>query len=158
VTESISGDPNLAVIRDALAASQEGATFFEVKLPAAPAELAARYASTSWRRMAPLRSAGRAIRRLVRATWARITLRPGSRLRRTVRSVLLTTLRFVLARPNLTRIARQPLERFPLLKRFQRRSFKVLLADVAPTSDSFFSEREQSVHARLKAALERRAD
>jgi glycosyltransferase involved in cell wall biosynthesis len=64
----------------------------------------------------------------------------------------------VLTRPRLTRIARRPFERFPLLKRFQRRAFNVLLADgVAPAPEGFWTEREQYVYARLKSALEKRA-
>jgi glycosyltransferase involved in cell wall biosynthesis len=64
----------------------------------------------------------------------------------------------VLSRPRLTRIARRPFERFPLLKRFQRRAFNVLLADgVAPAPDGFWTEREQYVYARLKSALAKRA-
>jgi len=159
VTEPISGDPKLALIRDALAVSQEGAPFFEAKPPAARAELATIYASTFRRFMVPLRSIGGAARWFLRGSWAWITLRPGSRPRRTIRSMLLRTLRFVLARPNLTRIARQPLERFPLLKSFKRLAFAVLLAkDVAPPSRGIFSERERFVHARLEAALKRRAN
>jgi hypothetical protein len=157
VTDSVSGDPKLAAIRDALAASQERAPFFQAKLPAAPAKPVI-YASTSWRLMTPLRGVGRAMRWFVHGCWAWITLHPGSRPRRTIRSGLLRTLRFVLARPNLTRIVRQPLERFPLLKGFKRRAFAVLLAkNMAPPPDSIFSERERFVHASLEAALERRA-
>jgi hypothetical protein len=157
VTEPISGDPELSRVRDALAASQERATFLDAKLLAARAELAAIYASTSWRLMAPLRSVAGAMRWIVRGSRTWIRLHPGSRPRQKIRSALLGTLKFILARPKLTRIARQPFERVPLLKRFQRRAFNVLLADVAPMSGSFFSEREQFVHASLEAALERRA-
>jgi hypothetical protein len=159
VTERKGGDSELASMREALAASQQRARFLEAKLLAAQAELATMQASGSWRLIAALRSVGGAARRFTHASWAWITLRPGSWPRRTVRSSLLRTLSFVLARPNLTRIARQPLVRFPLLKRFKRRAFAVLLAkNIAPPSDSIFSEREQFVHARLEAALERRAN
>jgi glycosyltransferase involved in cell wall biosynthesis len=55
------------------------------------------------------------------------------------------------------RFARRPFERFPLLKRFQRRALNVLLADkVAAAPDSFWTEREQFVYARLKSALEKK--
>jgi hypothetical protein len=158
VTDSISGDPKLAIIREASAASPERATPFVAKLPAAPAEYATNYAPPSWHLKTTLRSLGRAIHWFGRGSWAWITLRPGSRPRRTVRSMLLRTLRFVLARRNLTRIARRPLERFPLLRSFKRRAFAVLLANTAPPSDSIFSERERFVHASLEAALERRAN
>lgn len=158
VTEPISGDPKLALIRDALAASQEKATFFAATLPAAPLDPTTIYESASWRLMAPLRTVGRAIRWFVHGTCAWTTLRPGSRPRRIIRSVLLRTLRYVLARPDVTRIARQPLKRFPVLRNFKRGALAVLLAkDVAP-SGSIFSERERFVHARLEAALNRRAN
>lgn len=157
MTEPMSGDPELSRTHDALAASQERATFFDAKLPADEAELATIYASASRRLMGPLRSVTGAMRRFARGSRAWIRLHPGSRPSRKIRNALLGTLKFILARPNLTRIARQPLERFPLLKRFQRRAFNVLLADVGPAPGSFFSEREQFVHARLAAALERRA-
>jgi hypothetical protein len=53
-------------------------------------------------------------------------------------------------------MARRSFERFPLLKRFQRRTLKILLADsVAPAPDSFWTERERFVYARLKRALEK---
>jgi hypothetical protein len=158
VTDTISGDPKLAVIRDALVASQKRVTFFQAMLPAAPAELASLHASMSWRLMTPLRGVGRAIRWFMHGCWAWITLTPGSRPRRTIRSALLRTLRFVLARPNLTRIARQPLERFPLLRSVKRRAFAILLAKNIAPSDGIFSERERFVHASLAAALERRAN
>ncbi|HEY1746063.1 MAG TPA: glycosyltransferase [Xanthobacteraceae bacterium] len=71
---------------------------------------------------------------------------------------MLKAARFVLSRPRLTRIARWPLQRSALLKSIQRGAFKVLLgAHAAPAPDSFFTEREQFVHARLKAALARKA-
>ena len=86
-----------------------------------------------------------------------ITLSPRSWPRRTARTTLLRAVRFVLTRPGLLRIARRPFERFPLLKRFQRRAFNVLLADsVAPAPDVLLTEREQYVYARLKSALEKR--
>lgn len=158
MTDSVSGVPKLVVIREAMAASQERATSFVAKLPAEQAEHTTNYASPSWRLETTLRSLGRAIRRFGRGSWAWVTLRRGSWPRRTVRGMLLRTLRYVLARPNLTRIARQPLERFPLLRSFKRRAFAVLLANTAPPSDSIFSERERFVHASLEAALERRAN
>ncbi len=87
-----------------------------------------------------------------------ITLNPGSWLRRTARTISLRAVRFVLTRPRLLRIARGPFERFPPLKRFQRRAFNVLLADgVAPAPNGFWTEREQFVYARLKSAQEKRA-
>jgi hypothetical protein len=122
-------------------------------------ELATNYASTPWRLQTTLPRVGRAMRRFGRGSWAWVTLNPSSWPRRTVRSMLLRTLRFVLARPNLTRIARQPFERFPLLKSVKRRVFAILLAkNTVPPSDSIFSERERFVHASLEAALERRAN
>ena len=104
----------------------------------------------------PLRGISGATRRFLRGSSASITLKPGSWPRRTARTVLLRAVRFVLTRPRLTRLARRPLERFPLLKRFQRRTLKVLLADSAPAPDSFWTEREQYVYARLKCALDKR--
>ncbi len=89
---------------------------------------------------------------------ARIKPAAGLWLRRTARAGLLKAARFVLTRPRLTRIARWPLQRFPLLKSFQREAFKVILgANAVPDPDSFFTEREQFVYARLRAALARRA-
>jgi len=154
-------DFELARMREALTASEGRAKFLGADLHARTAALAAVYASTTWRLTAPLRRAVGAMRWFVRGSWGWITLRRGSRPRRMARSLLLRTLRFVLVRPNLTRIARRPLERFPLLKSFQRRMSDVLLAasnNVGPFSDSVFSEREQFVHTRLRAALERSAD
>jgi hypothetical protein len=147
----------LARARGALAASQARVKFLEGKLHARTVELAAVYASTSWRITAPMRNVSTATRWFARGSWAWMTFRPHSRPSRTVRSVLLRTLRYVLVRPNITRFLRRPLERFPLLKSVQRRMFNILL-NVAPSADSFFSEREQFIHARLRAALRKRAD
>jgi hypothetical protein len=154
-------DAELARLREALAASQARGKFLEANLHARTAALASIYASTSWRLTAPLRSVGGATRWFVRGSWAWITVKPSSRPRRMARSALLRTIRFVLARPSLTRILRRPLERFPSLKSVQRRIFAILLAaadNPALTSDGFFSERERFVHNRLKAALEKRAN
>ena len=87
---------------------------------------------------------------------ARVKPAAGLWLRRTARGALLKTARFVLTRPRLTRIARWPLQRIPLLKSLQRAAFRVILGGHAmPAPDSFFTEWEQFVHARLKAALAR---
>ena len=159
-TDRATGDAEIARLRETLAASQDRVKFLEAKLLARTAELATIYASTSWRLMAPLRRLGGVARWFVRGSWGWLTFQRSSRPRRIVRGAVLRIVKFVLARPSLTRIVRRPLERFPPLKSFQRRAFNVLLAasnNFAPVSDGFFSEREQFVHARLKAALEKRA-
>jgi hypothetical protein len=159
VTEPATDDPELSRLRAMLASSQERIKFLEAKLLSRTTELATIYASTSWRLTAPLRSMTVAARRFVRGSRAWMTLEPSSRPRRAVRNASLSTARFVLARPELTRIVRRPLQRFPVLKSLQRRTFNVLLgANAVPTSDSSFSEREQFVQTRLKAALERRSN
>jgi hypothetical protein len=159
VTESATDDPELSRLRAALASSQERIKFLEAKLLGRTTELATIYTSTSWRLTAPLRGIAGATRRFGRGSWAWMMLEPSSRPRRAVRNASLRTARFVLASPKLTRFVRRPLQRFPLLKSLQRRTFNVLLgANAVPTSDSSFSEREQFVYTRLKSALERRSN
>ena len=77
-----------------------------------------------------------AARRVLRGSWAWITLKPGSRPHRTARKLLEAALSFALARPRLARIVGPLLPRLPL-------------GDAR-------SERERFVHAELMAALEKR--
>ena len=70
-----------------------------------------------------------AARLVLRGSWAWISLKPGSRPRRTAGELLKAALRFTLARPRLARIVGPLLPRHPL--------------------DDARSERERFVHARL---------
>ncbi len=108
-----------------------------------------------------MRSVSTGVRWLSRRLWASITLKPGSRARRTARKLVVAAARFVVARPSFVRILKPLLERFPELKRqiLARLPGKLalgLFVSPAPVSDALLSERERFVHARLKAALEKR--
>ncbi len=97
----------------------------------------------------------------LRGFWAWITLKPGSHSRRTAGKLLQTAASFVLARPLLARFLVPLLTNLPGLT---RRIFFHFPADPALASvidaqrpfDALLSERERFVHARLKAALEKR--
>jgi hypothetical protein len=114
-----------------------------------------------WRVTATMRSVSTAVRWMLHRLWASITLKPGSRSRRTARKLVVAAARFVLARPSLVRILKPLLERLPKLKRRILAHLPVELVvpvfvGSAPASDGLLSERERFVYARLKAALEKR--
>ena len=101
------------------------------------------------------------------ATWflhglrAWVTLKPGSRPRRTLRKLLQSAARFVLARPLLVPFLGPLLTSFPGLKRriffhFPAHPALASIINAEPPFGALWSEREQFVHARLKAALEKR--
>jgi hypothetical protein len=74
---------------------------------------------------------------------------------------LVAAAQFVVARPSLVRILKPLLERLPKLRRriLARLPGELalgLFVSSAPVSDAPLSERERFVHARLKAALEKR--
>ena len=117
--------------------------------------------SMSWRVTATMRSVSTAARWMSHRLWASITLKPGSRSRRTARKLVVAAARFVVARPSLVRILKPLLERLPKLKRriLARLPGELVLGffvSSAPASDALLSERERFVHARLKATLEKR--
>jgi len=117
----------------------------EIELPAA-------IYPPAFRRIAlPLYRAGGAAGWFARGARAWITFKPGSRPRRTARNIVLKLVRFVLAQPFLASIMRRVLRRLPMPK------LAALLAAVG-RPDGDFTEREQFIHVRLKAALEKRAD
>ena len=81
----------------------------------------------------------------LRGSWAWITLKPGSRPRRAARKLVGAAVSFVVAQPLLARIR-------------GKRSLDVRSSERqgTPSLDALSSEREQFVHARLRAALEKR--
>lgn len=93
--------------------------------------------------------------------WGWITFRPGSRPRRTARKLVMAAVLFVLNRPPLARILNPLLEHLPKLKRRILIHLPVervpdLFVKSALSLEVLSSERERFVHARLKAALEKR--
>ena len=97
----------------------------------------------------------------LRGLWAWITLKPGSRPRRTAGKLLQIVARFVLARPLLARFLGPLLTSFPGLKRriffhFPAHPALAFIINAEPPFGALWSERERFVHARLKAALEKR--
>jgi hypothetical protein len=103
----------------------------------------------AWRETAPMRSISTGARWMLRALWGWITLQSGSRPRRIARKLLVASARFILAWPLLARILEPALDRFPRLKSRVFAAFPMQPGLVS-------SERERFVHARLKAALEKR--
>ena len=101
------------------------------------------------------------------ATWfvqglrAWLTLRPGSRPRRTARKLLQSAARFLFARPLLARFLGPLLTSLPGLKRriffhFPAHPALASTVNAVPPFGVLWSERERFVHARLKAALGKR--
>ena len=114
-----------------------------------------------WRVTATMHSVSTAVRWRSHRLWASITLKPGSRSRRTARKLVVAAARFGVTRPSLVRILKPLLKRLPKLKRriLARLPGELVLGffvSSAPASDALLSERERFVHAKLKAALEKR--
>jgi SAM-dependent methyltransferase len=125
-------------------------------------DLAAIYASTSWRITAPLRNIGHRGRSLVR--WSQVQLldlAPGWHLRRMGRSLILLSKRFVLSQPYIVNIVRHFLRYFPGFKTRSKSFLQIptlesdftSAGESAPHPSGPFSERERLIYRKIRKHL-----
>jgi len=123
--------------------------------------LAAIYACSFGRLIVPPHFILYPIRWFFDGFWAWITFKPGSRTWRMARNLALALIRLVVTWPFLARFLRSQLERFPMLKKYQRQILANIFAPAIrsePAPVGPFSERDRFVLARLTAALQKRAN
>ncbi|MGZ9116558.1 MAG: hypothetical protein ACXW3V_06395, partial [Methylocystis sp.] len=113
-------------------------------------QLAAVYASTSWRIAAPLRSASLAVQWLGRGTWAWLTLKPGSRPRRVTRRTLENVADSLSGQPRLRAAVMRLLPSSPVPdQQVQREEAPGHIANDVPQ----LSPRAHRIYLDLKAAI-----
>jgi hypothetical protein len=123
--------------------------------------LAAIYGYSFWRLTVRPHFISYPIRWFFNGFWAWITFKPGSRTWRMARNLALALIRLVVTWAFLARFLRSQLERFPMLKKYQRQILANIFAPAIrsePAPVGPFSERDRFVLARLTAALQKRAN
>ncbi|WP_153940456.1 class I SAM-dependent methyltransferase [Acidithiobacillus thiooxidans] len=116
--------------------------------------------SRSWKLTKPLRLAGKSARWFVQGSIAWLTLKPGSRPRRMMRSTLVAAMTAVQSRPRIKIFALKILNRHPRLKQ-RLRDMRLQHAAVSPPiamrpHEANLTPRARQIYLDLKTAIEKR--